>query len=88
MKLHKRRSVFPLFNGLLLALVGLLCLYPLLYIVFASLSEPDRIMKHTGLLLGPLGFTFEGYELAFRNPNILTGYMNTIFMWWWARPSA
>ena len=79
MKLHKRRSVFPLFNGLLLALVGLLCLYPLLYIVFASLSEPDRIMKHTGLLLGPLGFTFEGYELAFRNPNILTGYMNTIF---------
>ena len=79
MNLHKRRSVFPLFNGLLLALVGLLCLYPLLYIVFASLSEPDRIMKHTGLLLGPLGFTFEGYELAFRNPNILTGYMNTIF---------
>ena len=79
MKLHKRRSVFPLFNGLLLALVGLLCLSPLLYIVFASLSEPDRIMKHTGLLLGPLGFTFEGYELAFRNPNILTGYMNTIF---------
>ena len=79
MKLHKRRSVFPLFNGLLLALVGLLCLYPLLYIVFASRSEPDRIMKHTGLLLGPLGFTFEGYELAFRNPNILTGYMNTIF---------
>ena len=79
MKLHKRRSVFPLFNGLLLALVGLLCLYPLIYIVFASLSEPDRIMKHTGLLLGPLGFTFEGYELAFRNPNILTGYMNTIF---------
>ena len=79
MKLHKRRSVFPLFNGLLLALVGLLCLYPLLYIVFASLSEPDRSMKHTGLLLGPLGFTFEGYELAFRNPNILTGYMNTIF---------
>lgn len=79
MKLHKRRSVFPLFNGLLLALVGLLCLYPLLYIVFASLSEPDRIMKHTGLLLGPLGFTFEGYELAFRNPNILTSYMNTIF---------
>lgn len=79
MKLHKKRSVFPLFNGLILALVGLLCLYPLLYIVFASLSEPDRIMKHSGLLLAPLGFTFEGYELAFRNPNILTGYMNTIF---------
>ena len=50
----------------------------MLYILFASLSEPDRIMKHTGLLTAPLGFTLEGYTLAFRNPNILTGYMNTL----------
>ncbi len=80
MKLRKRpKSIFPLLNGIILCLVGALCLYPMLYIVFASLSEPAQIMKHTGLLLGPLGFTFEGYTLAFRNPNILTGYMNTIF---------
>lgn len=80
MKLRKRpKSIFPLLNGIILCLVGGLCLYPMLYIVFASLSEPAQIMKHSGLLLGPLGFTLEGYTLAFRNPNILTGYMNTIF---------
>lgn len=79
MRTHKKISLFPLFNGIILCLIGVLCLYPVLYIVFASLSEPARIMKHSGLLLSPLGFTFEGYTLAFRNPNILTGYMNTIF---------
>lgn len=80
MKLRKRpKSIFPLLNGIILCLVGGLCLYPMLYIVFASLSEPAQIMKHSGLLAAPLGFTFEGYTLAFRNPNILTGYMNTIF---------
>ncbi len=80
MKLRKRpKSIFPLLNGIILCLVGGLCLYPMLYIVFASLSEPAQIMKHSGLLAAPLGFTLEGYTLAFRNPNILTGYMNTIF---------
>lgn len=80
MKLRKRpKSIFPLLNGIILCLVGGLCLYPMLYIVFASLSEPAQIMKHSGLLAAPLGFTLEGYTLAFRDPNILTGYMNTIF---------
>ena len=80
MKLRKRpKSIFPLLNGIILCLVGGLCLYPMLCSVFASLSEPAQIMKHSGLLAAPLGFTLEGYTLAFRNPNILTGYMNTIF---------
>ena len=79
MKTRKKRSVFPLINGIFLCLIGILCLYPMLYIVFASLSEPAAIMKHTGLLVAPLGFTLEGYGLASKNPNLLTGYANTIF---------
>ena len=77
-KRRKPLSVFPIINGLILTLIGIVCLYPMLYILFASLSEPARIMKHTGLLTAPLGFTLEGYTLAFRNPNILSGYMNTL----------
>jgi putative aldouronate transport system permease protein len=51
----------------------------MLYILFASFSEPAKIMKHSGLLWRPLGFTFDGYKLAFRNPNIVSGYLNTLF---------
>lgn len=75
----KKDRIFPLVNGIFLSVFALLCLYPILYIVFASFSEPDRIMMHSGLLWKPLGFTLEGYMLAFQNPNIITGYSNTLF---------
>jgi len=60
------------------ALVGA-TLYPLLYIVFASFSDPALLAQHRGLLAGPLGFSTAAYTLVFENPNILTGYRNTIF---------
>jgi putative aldouronate transport system permease protein len=60
------------------ALVGA-TLYPLLYIVFASFSDPTLLAQHRGLLAGPLGFSTEAYTQVFENPNILTGYRNTLF---------
>lgn len=75
----KRDWLFPLVNGIILIVFSLLCLYPILHIVFASFSKPDELMQHTGLLWRPLGFTFEGYQLAMKNPNILSGYGNTLF---------
>jgi len=51
---------------------------PFLHVFFASISDPVRLAKHKGILFSPLGFTLRGYELVFKNPNILTGYMNTI----------
>ena len=70
---------FSVINGILLCVVAFMCLYPMLHVIFASLSMPDQLMRHSGVLWRPLGFTLDGYILAFRNPNILTGYMNTIF---------
>lgn len=60
-------------------LLVIVTLYPMLYVVFASFSDPNRLAAHRGLLLGPLGFTFGGYKLVFANPNIPMGYVNTIF---------
>lgn len=58
----------------------IITLYPVLYVVFASVSDPKLLMGHSGLLLKPLGkATLEGYKLAFKNPNVLIGYRNTIF---------
>jgi putative aldouronate transport system permease protein len=62
----------------MLALVGL-TLYPLLYVVFASFSDPTLLAQHRGLLAGPLGFSTAAYARVFENPNVLTGYRNTIF---------
>ncbi|MCS7462829.1 carbohydrate ABC transporter permease [Paenibacillus doosanensis] len=71
-------TIFDSFNHILLVLFGLVSLYPLLYVLFASFSEPAELAKHTGILLKPLGFSVVGYEIVFNNPNIIIGYMNTI----------
>jgi len=67
--------------GNVLFMIGLIVatLYPMLYIVFASLSDATQLAQHRGLLAGPLGFSTAAYTAVFENPNILTGYRNTIF---------
>ena len=72
-------KAFTIFNVSILTLFMILCLYPILHVLYASLSLPDRLVSHRGLLLYPLGFTLESYKLVFRNPSILQSYANTVF---------
>ncbi len=72
-------KLFMVFNYLLLTLIGVLCVYPMLHVLFSSLSDPLLLMRHSGVMLKPLGFNLRGYEMVFSNRNIWTGYMNTIF---------
>lgn len=71
--------LFDLFNILFLAVVGGLCLYPMLHVLFGSFSNPQRLFGHQGLILWPLGFITKGYEIVLNNPNIWIGYGNTLF---------
>ena len=59
-------------------LMALMCLYPMLHVLFASISDPIRLMQHTGVILKPLGFSLEGYKIVLKNPNIPVSYLNTI----------
>lgn len=74
------QRVFDVFNYLfMIALIGI-TLYPLLYVLFASVSDPKLLMGFEGFLVKPLGdMTLQGYKLTFRNPNVLVGYRNTLF---------
>ena len=69
---------FRFFNGVLMVLICAIMLYPFLHVLFASVSNPNALIRHRGLLLHPKGFNLGAYKLVLRNPNILTGYMNTI----------
>jgi len=63
----------------LIALMGV-TIYPLLYVLFASLSSASELTQHRGLLFAPLSLTFEAYRRVLENPLILTGYRNTLFI--------
>ena len=52
-------------------------LYPLIYVVSASLSDADAVAAGK-LVLWPIGFTLQGYEYVFQNRDIWVGYGNTI----------
>lgn len=72
-------GVFDILNYSLLAALCLLTLYPLLYVFFASISDPMQFQAHKGLLFWPKGFTLDAYKLVLKNPVVLTGYRNTLF---------
>ncbi|NHN29916.1 carbohydrate ABC transporter permease [Paenibacillus agricola] len=77
-KRSKAENIFGFFNIGFLLFLTLITLYPFLYVAFASLSNPSNLASHSGLLLWPLGFNIDGYISVFKNPNIITGYTNTI----------
>lgn len=62
---------------ILLTLALLVTLYPLLYIVSASISNPASVNSGEMFLL-PIDVTWEGYRLIFANSDIWQGYYNTI----------
>lgn len=72
-------DLFEVVNLLILFLVALVTLYPFLYVIFASLSDPVALMSNSSLLFKPIGFSWNAYAKVFQNPSIYSGYMNTIF---------
>lgn len=72
--------VFTFFNTLFMLFMIFVCLYPMLYVVLASLSDSNLLMAHTGMLLKPLGFNLESYSAVLKNQLIFTGYRNTLFI--------
>lgn len=71
-------KIFDVFNLIFLLFIAFICLYPMIYVLMASVSSPSLLMKHTGLLLKPLGFQTQAYTAALSNPDIVTGYINTL----------
>lgn len=73
------RRFLTLVNYLIISLVALICLYPMIHVLAASFSDPVRLIRHRGILLWPVGFSTKGYQTVFHNPNVFSGYMNTLF---------
>jgi putative aldouronate transport system permease protein len=72
--------LFDSLNVIILSLIAFVTFYPMLYVVLASLSDGNELLAHTGMLFTPLKFTLGGFKMVFRDPMIVKGYMNTIFI--------
>jgi putative aldouronate transport system permease protein len=76
-KESKTDKLFLTANYIYLMVAFIVVLYPIVYIISASLSDPSYVSSGK-MWLFPKGFTLNGYKLVFENPKIWTGYGNTI----------
>ena len=75
-----QRRIFEICNAIFMVFMILITLYPMIYIVMASFSEPLEFLAHRGLLFRPLGFSTLAYEKAIVHPLLLPSYANTLFV--------
>lgn len=86
MKRKKRNNILRSKDDIIVDAVALtlstllliIVLYPLVYIVSASFSEPSEVALGN-VVLFPKGFTLEGYQYILKYDDIWLGYRNTLF---------
>ena len=70
-------KVFGAINGLLVLLLALICAYPILYMLFASISNPAAVLRGE-VFWGPKEFTIASYRQVFRHKLFVRSYGNTL----------
>ncbi len=73
----KSDRIFDFVIYAIAAVLTLLALYPMYFIVIASISDPNLVAKGD-ILFYPRGFTLDGYRHLISMKNLWVGYGNTI----------
>ena len=71
--------IFQVVNTILLILVFLIVAYPCIYIVSASFSDPTAVISGE-VWLWPVRPTLRGYTAAFRNKDLVRGFLNAVLI--------
>jgi putative aldouronate transport system permease protein len=70
--------VFDTVINALILLIAVACILPFIHVIMNSFTKPEILVSYKGLNLWPKGFTIKGYELVFRNRDLLNGFKNTL----------
>jgi len=70
-------KTFNAINYVILSIILVICLYPVLFVVIASVSNPDLVNAGKVWLI-PKDVSLNGYKALFANKSIVRGYLNTI----------
>lgn len=73
----KTDVIFYIVTGIILGILALIVIYPLYFILIASISDPNAIFNGEVYFL-PVGMTLSGYEKLLEEHLIWSGYRNTI----------
>lgn len=79
-KLSTGDRVFNVFNVFFMVLLVLVTVYPVYYVLVASFTDTTTLAQSPGFLLFPENFTVGAYLLAFRQPFLISGFRNILFI--------
>lgn len=79
MKKTASDRVFDLVVYVLLALVSIVMIYPFLNVLAIAMSDYSGYLENP-MMIFPKNFTLDAVKEVFRNPLVLSGYGNTIFI--------
>lgn len=72
-------TIFNIVNYTFLSIIFILVAYPVIYVISASFSDP--FMVNSGQLwLFPKDFTLKGYQAALKDPALVRGFLNALFL--------
>lgn len=64
---------------LVVTIICIITVYPFLYVVSASFSDPQALYENRVVLLPVMPFSVQSYKLILKDTRIWTGYANTLF---------
>ena len=68
--------VYYVVISIILALLTIIVVYPIYFIIIASISDPDAVLNGQ-VILWPIQITFSGYKALAKETLIWRGYLNT-----------
>ncbi|MDH6670044.1 putative aldouronate transport system permease protein [Paenibacillus sp. LBL] len=69
--------IFNIINYTILILVTIIVMYPLVFVLSASFSDPQTVLRGE-MLLWPKGVNLNSYVKIFQNKDIISGFTNTL----------
>lgn len=70
--------VFHIIVYTVLILLAFICIYPLYFVLIASISDPDAVLSGK-VILTIKDFTLMGYERIFSDRMVVRGFLNSVF---------
>lgn len=77
MRSSRDDKIFYVINAVLLGILALIVLYPLYFIIIASISDPDAVLAGK-VVLFPVDITLSGFQKIMERQDVWRGYLNTI----------
>ena len=78
-RLDRSEIIFKILSYVILTIFALCCLYPLIYVLSASVSAKEYV--DTGKVwLWPMGLNFETYKMVFQEEGFWLSYCNSLFI--------